>query len=187
MLGRATLKGFDDLWKFARRHGDIVQLRNEIEYVFNLIRGCSSYLEVGTAEGNSLYILAHALTDDAKIAYIDWAEVHTKERRDEALEALSPRKVIPIHADTHSHRAIDMANAFAPYDVVLIDAGHLYEDVIMDAVNYGSLAKKFIIFHDTQIPAVRKAFDWYCKVKRFKNVEFFQENQSPFGYGIITL
>lgn len=184
------LKDFNDLWKFAIRHGEIVQLRSELEYVFNLIRGCRSYLEVGTAEGNSLYVLSHALEPDPKVAYIDWNEDHTRQQRNEALEAMKPIDVLPIHWNTHSYRAIDVANRWGHYDVVLIDAGHDYEDVVMDAVNYGCLADKYIIFHDTQLPEVKRAFDWYCKYRRFdKSVttEVYNEPNSPYGYGIIRL
>lgn len=182
-MDEETDLSFRSLWKFATRHGQIVQDYSELEYVFNLINGCESYLEVGTAEGNSLYVLAHALRKDAKITYVDFGEEHTKATRQEVLDKLS-NPVHGFHADSHNMQSIARANMYGPYDVVLIDAGHTYEDVVLDAVMYGPMAKKFLIFHDVQLPDVDKAFNWYCRYARPRNVHKFVKSEH-YGYGII--
>jgi hypothetical protein len=58
---------FDQYWRVIKDRSTTVQEYHELEHVFNLMRDCESYLEVGTAEGNSLYVLAHALK--GRIAY----------------------------------------------------------------------------------------------------------------------
>jgi len=95
------LREFNDLWAFiVKRSNDasmpVVQDKEELEYVFNLLKDCESYLEVGTAEGNSLYVLANALPVNSEITYIDWAEKHTKENRDFILSRLTDYKITPI-------------------------------------------------------------------------------------------
>lgn len=184
---------FDELWHWVshRRHNDRapVQVKEEIEHIYSLISGCKSYLEIGTAEGDSLFILAHALADKPVINYVDYGEKHTEFFRNEVIKILSDKKinVRGIHGDSHLHSVINEASVLRNFDVVMIDAGHEYEDVVADAVAYGGLAKKFIIFHDIQLPPVAKAFDWYVKSQKFKTTSKFAFENSPYGFGIITL
>lgn len=181
---------FPDLWKFATRHGDIVQQRDELEHVFNLIQGCESYLEVGTAEGNSLYVLSHALKPNSKISFVDLGERHTLQERTEVLVKINNlHNIHPIFGNSHDVRNIAHANMYGDYDVVFIDAGHRYEDVVLDAMMYGPMAKKFIIFHDIKMPAVDLAFNWYIRETnrdKLKNVSKFIKSEN-YGYGIIRL
>lgn len=197
---------FDKLWKDIEERSQrwsipIVQDRAELEHVFNLMKGCKSYLEVGTAEGNSLYVLSHALPDKAKVFSIDFGEKHTRLPCQEITSKLRERLDFNSHTcNSHAHYAppsalerwgIDKTPIFIwelekPYDVVLIDAGHTYEDVIADAAAFGWMANKYIIFHDIQIPEVRKAFDWYCAQNpQFKRSEFI--NSTTYGYGILEV
>lgn len=178
---------FNILWKFATRHGDIVQQYDELEYIFNLINGCESYLEVGTAEGNSLYVLSHALRPNSKITFVDLGEPHTLQQRTEALLKINNlHNIHPIIGDSHSLQSMARANMYGDYDVVFIDAGHRYEDVILDATMYGPMAKKFIIFHDVKIPAVDLAFNWYVRETRRDKVSKFIKSDN-YGYGVVRV
>lgn len=178
------MKDFNELWKFATRHGSIVQERSELEHVFNIIKGCKSYLEIGTAEGNSLYVLSHALEDDARIVCVDWCETHTEEQRNEVIKEMEQKNISILAYDSHSMSASNLVRGL--FDVVLIDAGHTYADVIADAMVFGKLATKYILFHDMQLPEVKAAFEWYCKTQKFENVTTFI-NSDQYGYGIVTL
>lgn len=181
---------FDGLWNFiVKRSADacmpVVQDRAELEYVFNLLRNCNSYLEVGTAEGNSLYVLANALPKNSEITYIDWAEPHTKEKRDFILERLEDYKVTPVHADSNDYSTFRQV-ADKRFDAVLIDAGHDDFNVAIDALFYGPLARKYIIFHDIQLSDVSRAFEWYCRQRpecKYTRIV----NSDHFGYGVIEL
>lgn len=187
------MSNFDELWHFVTHRRDLacVQVKEELEYIYNLISGCRSYLEVGTAEGDSLFVLGHALSGDKPfITYVDYGEKHTEPYRDEAIKILKQDRkvnVVAVHGDSHHHAVIKDAATITPFDIVLIDAGHSYEDALADAIAYGGLAKKFIIFHDIQLLPVKKAFDWYVKSQDFKNVTSFVAENSPFGFGIIKL
>ncbi len=161
----------------------VVQDREELEYVFNLLKDCESYLEVGTAEGNSLYVLAQALPVNSEITYIDWAEPHTKDKRDFILAKLTDYKITPIHADSNDMATLNKVRG-KKYDAVLIDAGHDDFNVAIDALYYGPLARKYIIFHDIQLPDVNRVFEWYSKncpdLKPMRIV-----NSEHYGYGIL--
>lgn len=181
---------FNEAWDFILKRGQrtgtpIVQERTELEYVFNLLRDCTSYLEVGTAEGNSLYVLANAMPKGSEITYVDWAEKHTEQHRNEILKELWEYKITPVHGDSNDFETKHKAS-HTIFDVVLIDAGHDDFNVAIDAYHYGGLARKYIIFHDIQLPDVNRAYEWYCrqspKCKNYRVV-----NSETYGYGIIEV
>ncbi len=190
-------KTFEELWRDLEERSrrwaiPIVQDYKELEYIFNLIRGCESYLEIGTAEGNGLYVLSHALAPNARIEFIDFGEKHTEEARNEVLDRM-PQKAWATLGNSHSEKVLKSIlgtvcgrDEFVYFDTVFIDAGHTYEDVIADSIAYGHLATKYIIYHDICLPEVRKAYDWYlAQNPQFKHHEFI--NSTTYGYGIIEV
>lgn len=183
------VKTFDELWKDIEERAQrwaipIVQDRTELEYIFNLIKNCKSYLEIGTAEGNGLYVLSHALDDNAVVATIDFGEKHTRAASNEALSRIN-KEIIVNDGNSHNiNVSSKMLNR--KFEVVFIDAGHKYEDVIADAMVYGSLATKYVIFHDIQLPEVRSAYNWWIYHNpQFRHHEFI--NSKEYGYGIIEV
>lgn len=179
---------FEEHWNFIVKRSQeacipVVQDKDEIKYIYNLIQGCESYLEVGTAEGNGLYVMAQALSPKAEITYIDYGEKHTTPHRNFILDKLQP--VTAIHGDSND---FDTAKKVfgKQFDVVFIDAGHDDFNVAIDALFYGPLAKKYLIFHDIKLPDVARVFDWYakqrpdCKALRVINSE-------TYGYGVLCM
>lgn len=187
------MKTFDELWddileRCERFQFPLVQDKEELRHVFNLVQDSRGYLEIGTAEGNSLYVLANNIR--GKIFSVDFGEVHTKAPRDEIFDKLAAeyREIIFRACNSHSYESLDqMHNYFTKYDTIMIDAGHTYEDVIADACSFGWLAKRYIFFHDIQLPPVKAAFEWYCAQNpQFKNVSTFI-NSPNYGYGIVEI
>lgn len=180
---------FNEAWDFIVKRSQkwcipVVQNREELKYVFNLMKDCKSYLEVGTAEGNSLFVLANAMPKGSEVTYIDWAEKHTKKPRDEVIAALSDYKVRAVHGDSNLIKTALAAQGV--YDAVLIDAGHEDFNAVVDAIYYGPMARKFIIFHDIQIPDVSRAFEW-CTQNRPECRMYKVVNSDHYGYGILEL
>jgi hypothetical protein len=177
---------FSNLWETIINNGCItVQEYSELEYIYNLIEGCESYLEIGTAEGNSLFVLAHALKQNAKITYVDFGEKHTTPNRDKVITDLTQNGyyITSVHGNSHDPEVIMKANG--RYDVVLIDAGHKFDDAYQDANNYGKMATKFIIFHDVNLPEVYRAFSQYQKETGLRG--YVISNSETFGYGILEI
>lgn len=173
---------FDELWKFATRHGEIVQEHNELEHIYNLMKACDcqTYLEVGTAEGNSLYVLGHATK---MAAYIDLGEPHTKAARDEAIGQLT----IPIQSFIGDSTMPEIATRIrSEHDCVFIDGGHDFATVLSDSILYAPLAKKYVFWHDIQLPEVRKAVEWFVKRWKLGKYSTFI-NSNNYGYGIIEV
>lgn len=176
---------FDDLWEFAKSHCKVLaQEKTEMETVFNLIKDCESYLEVGTAEGNSLYIFGHALKKGSHITYIDAAEVHTQKYREFMIKQMNDYTVYGLHGNSHHLDMITEAKK-QRYDVVFIDAGHKYDDVIQDARNYATLADKYVFFHDVQLPPVMKAFEDWQEESGMKGYTVI--NSDNYGYGVVKV
>lgn len=186
---------FDILWREVVERSacfPVVQEYEELKHVFNLVKGCMGYLEIGTAEGNSLYILSHAI--EGLIYSIDFGEKHTTASRNAVLNKLRETRDLPndkgvyfVAGNSHDPKCLQqIKHEHLVFDVVLIDAGHSYEDVIADASMYGSLAKKYIIFHDVCLPEVNKAFQWY--VAQRPDCESYKFiNSDTFGYGIMRI
>jgi len=182
---------FIDLWNYiVKRSRDagipVVQDQTELEYVFNLMKDCKSYLEVGTAEGNSLYVLANAMPKGSKITYVDLGEKHTTPHRNVILDQLKDYDVTAIHGDSNDFSTKARLSVDTLFDVVLIDAGHDDFNVAIDALFYGPLATKYIIFHDIKMPDVNRAFEWYCK-QRHECKNYRVVNSKTYGYGIIEV
>jgi predicted O-methyltransferase YrrM len=178
------LSEFDSLWEFiVKRRPFVVQTYNELGHVFDLIKGCESYLEVGSAEGDSLYVLAHALKPGARITSVDLGENHCKPFIDEVFQLLSPKYSVALY--TGDSRDGSTYPNRKRHDVVFIDGGHDYETVWSDIRMYGALATKYLIFHDVKMPPVKQAVDEYVKQTGSKYYEFLDSEDK--GMGIITL
>lgn len=198
---------FSEAWDFiVKRSQDmampVVQDKEELAYVYGLLEKCKSYLEVGTAEGNSLYVLAKAMPKGSFISFIDLGENHTEKKREYILELLRPdydirmvlgdstlpdtqqRMISKLYSERKDR---DNGEIDCNVDCVLIDGGHDFPTVLSDAILYGHLADKYIIFHDVQLPPVAAAYDWYreryCKDKKTYRVV----NSDNYGYGVIEV
>lgn len=192
MERKTYMSDFEETWHFCanRRNRNMVQKKDELERVYSLMQDCRSYLEVGTAEGDSLYILSHALQgSNPYITYVDLAESHTQPYRVEVLKIMRDEKmnVRGIHGSSQNHDSIEDARIAGPFDAILIDGDHTFAGVISDAIAYGGMARKYIFFHDIVLPEVRKAFEWYVSSQGYKDVERFADYNSRFGFGIIKL
>lgn len=172
---------FDKLWKWARSRGMFQQEYMELKHIYDLMKNCDcqSYLEVGSAEGSSLYILGNT---SKEIAYIDIDEDHTREARKDAIKHLE-KDVKAYHGDSRSSSTHPISRK---YDCVLIDGGHDYDTVYSDCMMYAPLATKYIFWHDIQLPEVRRAIDVFMARNKLGKYSTFI-NSGSYGYGIIEV
>lgn len=183
------MKTFDELWQFIEQRlkdGIVtVQDRTELEHVYNLMRDCEcgSYLEVGAAEGNSLYVLGQVV--NGQIDIVDLGEAHTAKPRAEVISLLN-KSVQQFLGDSTYPETYFGKIVGARYDCILIDGGHDYTTVLSDAIQYAPLARKYVFFHDIQLPEVRAAVEWFVKRWKLGTYSMFI-NSSSFGYGIIKI
>lgn len=172
---------FQERWDWITKRRNVVQQREELEYIYNIMKDCdfASYLEVGTAEGDSLYVLGPLAKT---IHYVDYGEAHTKPMREEVLKHLNNPYVFSHLGDSTS---AEIANSVVGrFDCVLIDGGHDFATVLSDCIIYGTKATKYIFFHDVQLPEVKAAVEWF--VKHWGDGEYSTFINSPsYGYGVL--
>ncbi len=181
---------FDYLWREVTNDAFMtVQDYEELKYVFSLMEQCTSYLEIGSAEGKSLYVLGCAMPEGSHIAYVDIDEEKTRQPRIDRIKLLTDikkHKVTGISGDSHSPIVIERAKSLGKFDAVMIDAGHSTDDVMQDWSAYGSLATKYVFFHDIALSEVRDAWDVIRMNHRGKSWEFISHD-SKFRYGILEV
>lgn len=176
---------FEKSWDFIfRRRSNLVQDKLELEYVHSLMVECKpeSYLEIGTAEGDSLYVLGSILPETGRIHWIDKDEDITRPMRQPIEEMLKPRRITSYSGLSGEDGAI-LSDLF---DVVLIDGGHEYATVLQDSQRFAPLAKKYVFWHDVQIPEVRQAVHDYLQDNRRREYTTFI-NSSSMGFGVLKL
>lgn len=173
---------FKQHWDWAASRGTFQQEYTELEHIYNLMKGCDcqSYLEVGSAEGNSLYILGQT---SKMVAYIDIGEKHTDDLRNRAIEALKK----PVQQFIGDSTTPEISRQItSKHDCILIDGGHDFATVLSDSIMYAPLATKYIFWHDIQLPQVKMAVDWF--VSRWKLGKYSTFINSPtFGFGIMEV
>lgn len=178
---------FDDLWKFISNRGPVITVQeySELKHVYDLMNDCKcqSYLEIGSAEGNSLYVLGHAV--EKYIDYVDYGETHTTDHRNECVKKLKElgKNVTGYLGDSTNAKTLPNKQK---YDCILIDGGHDYDTVLSDCMMYAGLATKYVFFHDVQLEPVREAIEFYLKRWNIGKYRTFIASES-FGYGILEI
>lgn len=178
---------FDDLWKFINNRGSVITVQeySELRHVYDLMKDCKcdSYLEIGSAEGNSLYVLGHVV--ERYIDYVDFGEAHTDEHRNICVEELKKlgKSITGYLGDSTNANTLPNKKK---YDCVLIDGGHDYETVLSDCMMYAGLATKYVFFHDVQLASVMDAIEFYLKRWNIGKYRTFI-NSEAFGYGIVEV
>ena len=181
---RETHIEFDKVWNFINSRKNvpaIVQNKDELGHVFELVKKseAKTYLEIGTAEGNSLYALG-GLVESCQI--INLPEKHTQQAKNEIINILG--NVDCFYGD--STKLFPSEDFKKNFDVVMIDGGHDFATVLNDSIRYGDLAKKYIFWHDINLPEVNLAFEWYVQRRKYKHYYRFSTGPNEnFGYGIM--
>lgn len=142
---------FEVLWKGVEGlHSGhpMVQRKEEARTVFHLIKGldASSYLEIGSALGGSLWLYAHALRNRSRVVSIDLEAVP---RLRETIESLSH---LGFNATLTQGDSRTVPVPDERFDVVFIDGAHRLDMVQSDYERFAPLADKLVLLHDIEAP-----------------------------------
>jgi predicted O-methyltransferase YrrM len=131
-----------------------IQVRSEIEALLALIRahGSRRILEIGTANGGTLYLLTWATAPKARLLSLDIRDFDPARLRLFESFAHAGKKVVVMQGDSHLETTRDAVARFFgdPIDVLFIDGDHSGESVRRDYELYSPLVRTggLIVFHD---------------------------------------
>ncbi len=130
-----------------------IELRAMIDLFKRL--GVKSYLEIGARHGDTFHEVMINLDENACGLAVDlpgalWGTKSSvsdlmKANEDLCAEGYNSQT---LFGDSGSQQTIDAVKYFAPFDAILIDGDHTLSGVKRDYINYKSMAKKVICFHD---------------------------------------
>lgn len=166
------------------------------------INGVSSYLEIGSMFGGSLWEVARALPPGSRVVSVDYpvdtprAEPHLRQCVSE-LSKLGYDSHVVI-GDSTARDTVAKAKALGPFDCVFIDGNHTLEGVTADWENYGPMAR-MVAFHDIAWNATwrsskpNRAFKamgvpalWNSLKQNYRHVELkFHPPGNYYGIGIL--
>lgn len=180
------------------------QIRSEITALMQLLqhRKPRRILEIGTANGGTLFLLCRALDPKGVIVSIDlpggWFGGGYPLWRKHLYRsfATGEQRVELLRANSHDLRTLEMADALVerhPFDLIFIDGDHTYDGAKQDFMMYRRLLAPngSVAFHDI-VPHTR---DPDCDVARlwaelkgdYNAVEFVEDWTSDFGgIGVLT-
>jgi predicted O-methyltransferase YrrM len=132
-----------------------IQVRSEIEAFLSLARRerPRRVLDIGTALGGTLYLLAWASAPGARVLSLDIRDYEEFRARLYRSFGDGRRTVEVWHADSHLDETRDAVARFfdgRPLDLVFVDGDHSYEGVRRDHELYAPLLRPggLIAFHD---------------------------------------
>lgn len=146
--------GFDDPLFFTRNINTGIHLQQNPEEFTQLVSFLISYfnktpikyLEVGAAAGGTCFVFNRYLNIENNII-IDINQHPKAKYRPQVLKDINHSEFI---GNSMSDEAIKFAKDNGKYDLIFIDAGHQYNEIKNDIINYSPFLNKsgLIIFHD---------------------------------------
>jgi cephalosporin hydroxylase len=125
--------------------------------------GVTSYLEVGSKFGGSLWRVANALPKGSRIVAVDLPGGTKAWKESEASLKACVLALVDLGYDARiiwgnsmDPAVIEQVAALGPFDAALLDADHRLPGVTADFANYGPMAS-IVAFHDL---AWRRAPEW---------------------------
>jgi cephalosporin hydroxylase len=169
------------------------QIRSEITALLQYLRQRPprTVVEIGTASGGTLLLLASVAAADATLVTVDLPRHFNRQRLHRAV-ARSRQSVHTIRADSHTPEArasILEALGGRSVDFLLIDGDHSYEGVKADYEGFAPLVGKggSICFHDI-VPGPEESVGgvpaFWQEVKQGKTTREFVEDWRQGGLGI---
>jgi len=163
---------FDDCFKLCSP----IQVKSEILELLQILKELKPkyVLEIGTANGGSLYLLSRVSSDDACIISVDvpageFGGGYSKLRIPlYKAFCMKKQRIYLVRRDSHDQSTFEKIKKILGknmLDLLFIDGDHSYEGIKKDFELYSPLVKngRIIVFHDI----VPHPPSWKCEVDRF--------------------
>lgn len=191
----------DQCWQLFKP----LQIKGEIEQLLSLIqqRAPSKILEIGTANGGTLFLFARVAAPNATLLSLDlpagnYGGGYSPIRIPLYLSfARNKQKIFLLRGNSHDRSNVDRVTnrlGEAKLDFLFIDGDHSYEGVKKDFELYSPLVRSggVIAFHDVASHAASDACDvdrfWNEIKNNFKHLEIIEsQDQGWAGIGVLFL
>jgi len=181
-----------------------IQKRSEIRGLMKAVRTLapSRVLEIGTANGGTLFLLTRVSAPDAHVISVDLPGGPFGGDKNEWKHSIwkafatGRQKMTLLRADSHKHETLERVRQHLDghaLDFLMIDGDHTYDGVKMDFEMYSPLVRSggLIAFHDI-CPHPHgfggEVFRYWQDVKKGRQATEFVENPATgFGIGLLRV
>ncbi len=154
----------------------------------------TSYLEIGSKFGGSLWLVAKALPVGSLVVSVDRPKTAANSEASlrsivDKIWAELPIRAVLIIGNSQDKGTIDKVRSYAPFDACFIDGDHSLEGVRRDWMNYGPMAR-IVAFHDIswkRVPEDRRIQvpEFWDRVKIGRRYEEIRLDRNNCGIGIL--
>lgn len=136
----------------------ILQREGEFDVLLEMYRERAPrrVLEIGTYHGGTLYHWLQNATLGTLVVSVDSYVTDVDNRQLYPEWVPDGVDLYVIEGDNRDTRVLEQVDRDSPYDWVFIDAGHLYDEVKSDWLNYGPMCTGVVCFHDILHPDVAR-------------------------------
>jgi predicted O-methyltransferase YrrM len=180
-----------------------LQIRAEMETLLTKLteRKIRVMLEIGTAQGGTLYLFTRILNSDAEIVSLDLPDgdfvgsYPSYKKAFYASFARDNQRIFLVKANSHEKSSLETVKSILEgkkLDFLFIDGDHSYEGVQADFKMYGPLVREggLIAFHDicqsrgTGLEYSGTVFKFWKETRKMYPYEEIINNPNQDGYGI---